>query len=181
MDFGPDKLPILPQGGEILELDASADLSGSLAIALAFRQALFDVSREVDISSMADKLGSLTNFALRVLYGDALDKNDTKRQLYGDGLAEINRRLLVLAGYEGEQSDPGEVVWGEALPVNETERGQGVVMLLQAGVISKQTAAERMGIDWEREIERMSAEQAQGDNVGAAILRAFSGGGGGLV
>ena len=56
----------------IQNLEMQSDLNSSLNFIRYLRQALFDVSRAVDIDSMADKLGSLTNFGLRVLYQDAL-------------------------------------------------------------------------------------------------------------
>jgi len=39
--------------------------------------------------------------------------------------------------------------------------------------VSKQTAARLRGYDWESEEERLNDEKVAGDNVGAALLRAF--------
>mgnify|MGYP001602612403 FL=1 len=40
-------------------------------------------------------------------------------------------------------------------------------------LISKATAASRLGYDYEEEKAKMEEEQVAGDNVGAMILRAF--------
>ena len=40
---------------------------------------------------------------MRVLYQDALEKLSVKRDLYGDFLIELNRRILVIAGTEAAE------------------------------------------------------------------------------
>jgi hypothetical protein len=136
-------------------IEMASDLASSRNLAQDLQNAVFAQAREVDISMMADKLGALTNFGLRVLYTDALQKNDTKRQLYGDALKEINRRLLVLANWTMEASDPGEVVWGNAMPLNFAEEIQADQIALEMGIVDKQTVSQRAiyvdryGADWE--------------------------------
>jgi len=183
----PDEMWAIPSGGggvepKVYNLELSSDLASSRAFALDLRQAVFDIVREVDITSMADKLGALTNFGLQVLWSDAIDKNDTKRQLYGDALKELNRRLLVLAGNEGEASNPGDIQWGKALPVNLTEEITFDKIALELGIIDKETVANlyqsRYGVDWETIQANLDA-QSEKDNqqnadVGALILRNFN-------
>lgn len=155
----------------IQNLEMQSDLSSSLGFIRYLRQALFDVSRAVDIDSMADKLGSLTNFGLRVLYQDALSKLEEKRGLYAEGIIEINHRLLELAG--AGDTDGGEVVWQDLLPENENEIAQAVKTDLELGLVSKQTASGKRGYTWEDEEARMADEKQAADNIGAALLRAF--------
>jgi hypothetical protein len=177
--WGADEMVLFMSPDAHLEnLEMQSDLASSQAFALSLRQAIFDVSRTVDISSMNDKLGALTNFGLRVLYYDALQKLNSKRELLGEALTEINHRLLVLAGIE--PSDGGVVVWQEPLPVDEAEQVRGVETALRMGVLSKETAAGLLDYDWEQEQERISgereAEQANSDNVGEMLLRNFNNG-----
>jgi len=155
----------------IQNLEMQSDLSSSLNFIRYLRQALFDVSRAVDIDSMADKLGTLTNFGLRVLYQDALSKLEEKRGLYGEAIVEINHRLLALAG--APDTDGGEVAWPDVMPVNETETSMAIRSDLELGLVSKQTASGLRGYTWEDEEERIASEKAAGDNIGAALLRAF--------
>lgn len=179
IEWGADKVVWLTGGGSgqpdpmLTNLEMTSDLASSRQLAQDIRQALFDIARTVDSSSMADALGQLTNFGLRVLYMDAINKNNTKRELYGEALLEVNRRLLVLAGAVGDAADPGAIVWPDPLPVNDQEQTTALTSDLGNGLVSKQTAAGKRGYDWESEQERMGAEQVAGDNVGAAVLRAF--------
>jgi hypothetical protein len=136
-------------------IEMESDLASSRNLAQDLQSAVFAQAREVDISMMADKLGALTNFGLRVLYTDALQKNNTKRQLYGDAIKEINRRLLVLANWTMEQSDPGEVVWGSDMPLNFMEEITADKLAIEMGIVDPQTVAmrsiyvDRYGADWE--------------------------------
>jgi hypothetical protein len=167
---------------KVFNLEMQSDLASSRAFALDLRQSIFDISREVDISSLSDKLGALTNFGLHVLYTDALDKNDTKRQLYGDALKELNRRLLVLAGYTMEASNPGKITWGEPLITNIVEEMTADEKAQNNGWIDKETLTKRYqsryGVDYETVIANL-AKQKQTDNqnnanIGAEILKRFS-------
>ena len=172
LSWGADEMIKLPgEAGKIANLEMQSDLGSSTKFMELLRQSLFDISQTVDISSMADKLGALTNFGLRVLFFDAMNKLGTKRQLYGDGLTELNRRLLVLGGKKAE--DPGRVVWQDVLPVNELDQAQTLTADLNSGVVSKETASTKRGYDWKTEEERINMARSSSDNVGAALLRAF--------
>ena len=183
IDDSPDSMMVVSNPeAKIYLLNGQSDLGSSRAFALDLRQSIFDISREVDISSMSDKLGALTNFGLQVLWSDAIDKNDTKRQLYGDVLLELNRRLLVLAGWIGPASQPGVVAWGDPLPVNVVEEMTADKMALELGIVDKGTVAERYkaryGKTWD-EIQAAIAEESAASNaanadIGAQILRNFN-------
>lgn len=163
-------------------LEMASDLSSSRNLSSDLRQSIFDISREVDMSSISDKLGALTNFGLSVLYTDAIDKNTTKRALYGDALLELNRRLLVIAGDEGLASDPGYIVWGNAMVVNIMEELTADQTALGMGIVDKQTVAERYvdryGVDWDTIQANIAndkaAENALSSDVGSIILRNFN-------
>jgi len=167
---------------KVYNLEMNSDLTSSRLLNLDLRQDIFDISREVDISSVADKIGALTNFGLRVLWSDAIDKNDTKRQLYGDFLLELNRRLLVLKNYTGEESRPGTLQWGEAMIVNVTEEMEADKMALEMGIIDKETVAKRYqhryGKEWDDIKAALADEQteanAQNADIGSMILRNFN-------
>lgn len=167
---------------KVFNLEMGSDLASSRAFAGDLRQSIFDISREVDISSMSDKLGALTNFGLHVLYTDALDKNNTKRQLYGDALLELNRRLLVISGWEMMDSFPGYIQWGEAMISNVIEDMQADQLALGMGIIDKETISrkyeDRYGVDYEQIQINMAEEAARTSaasaDIGATILRNFN-------
>jgi len=161
--------------GYIKSVEMQSDLSSSANYFTVLRQAFFDITRTVDIDSIADKLGALTNFGLKVLYQDAINKIETKRQLYGDALLEINRRLLII---NGMNPDPGEIIWHDALPENGLEISQELKTDIEIGILSPQSAADAKGYDWEQESDRIEEQQANEGTVGNEILKLFEKGGG---
>jgi len=176
--WGPDQIiSVNGPDGMLANLELMGELAGSAAFMNMLRQSLMDITRTVDISSMADKIGALTNFGLRVLYQDAIAKLSTKRELYGAALTELNRRVLTMAGWDGEDADGGVVIWPETLPSNVLDDAKALQLDLDMGLVSKQTASMHQGYDWEQELERMEGEAASADNIGAALLRAFEAGG----
>lgn len=172
LDIRADNAIFLPmETQDVKNLEMQSDLASSMAYLREIRQALFDISRTVDLDSIQDKVGALTNFGLRVLYKDALAKINTKRELFGDALVELNRRLLVMAGIADTS---GTVIFRDMLPENVVEEVAALQQDLAAGLVSKETAAQRRGYDWEKESEKLAGEQSQADNVGALLLRQFS-------
>ena len=172
IEVGPDNMINLTGAdAAINQLEPVGDLPGAAQFLLTMRQALFDITQTVDISSMNDRLGALTNFGLRVLYADATAKLGIKRELYGDGILEINRRLLALGGFAN--TSPGEIIWPDPLPKNEQEQIAALQVDLSTGLVSKQTASQNRGYDWDLEQERMSMERQSEDSLGAALLRNF--------
>jgi len=161
----------------IQNLEMQSDLASSREFLHYLRGVLFDISRTVDLSSMTDKIGALTNFALRVLYKDALDKLASKRALYGWGLSEINRRCLLLAGITTDTG--GEIIWPDPLPLNEEEQAATIQIDLGMGIVDKQTASEARGYDWDTVKERLDEETQGETNLGDRLLRDFMQGAGG--
>lgn len=169
--WGPDEMIVLSgDNAMVSNLEMQSDLASSRAFYNDLRAAIFDVSRTVDLATMKDRVGQLTNFGLRVLYMDELARITTKRALMERALLELVHRLLVI---EGVDPDPGAVYWPEILPINESERNDVNGFDLDRGLVSKQTVAEARGYDWEREQERIAEERQGEETVGAAILRAF--------
>jgi hypothetical protein len=123
------------------------------------RRTLFDITRTVDLDSLEDKLGQVTNFGLRVLYQDNMSKIQTKRRLFEDMLEELGRRMCMMAGVPFV---PFEVVWPEIIPVNLAEQAQLDQAQLTMGIVSKQTLSDRYGLDYEAEQERITQEEQTG-------------------
>lgn len=174
LSWAPDEVMQFPPGAEVKALEMASDLESSRAFGGDLREALFTVTRTTDPATIKDTIGALTNFGLRVLFKDELHKNSTKRQLLGDALLEVNHRLLRLAGFDGEDADPGAISWPDELPTDDVAQSQAITADIGNGLVSRETASTERGYDWEQESERMQAGQAQTENVGAAILRAFS-------
>lgn len=174
--WGADEMILISAAdGKISNLEMSSDLTASRGIADDLRQGLFDISRQLDISSISDKVGQLTNFGLRLLYSDSIAKTKTKRELYGEAFMEINRRLLVIAK---DVLAKCEVVFGDSIPVNEKEELDIDQQALDMGIVDKQTVAERWkkryGQDWETLQQRMSEQKASESNVGSLLIQKFN-------
>jgi hypothetical protein len=170
VSFGPDDMPLLPEGADMRQLAYVNDLSSASNYLLSLRQSMFDITRTVDISSMSDKLGALTNFGLHVLYQDALSKLETKQALYGEGLEEINRRLLTIAGLN---DDPGEVEFGDALPENTVETVNAEKAMMDMGIQSKQGASQSLGIEYEETQAEIDESKANEKSFGQNLLDNF--------
>ena len=148
---------------------------GDLAAAREFlnwkRSFFMDACRTVDIHTLIDRAGAMTNFYLRVMYQDNINKIDTKRELMGDALEELAQHLQIMNGF---QPLDAEVKWPEFVPQNDVETAQYAQTLTGMGVESKQTVAETLGLDWTKEQERLQQEQRVSSNIGAEFLRAFN-------
>jgi hypothetical protein len=155
----------------VYNLAQIGDLVGAITFLKGLRQYIFDITRTVDIDSLEDKLGSLTNFALHVIYQDQSNMIATKRELMGDALEEINRRLLELGGFADVET---EVIWPNTVPQNEGEIATYYETLQRLGVVDKQTIAEELGLNWDVIQERLQGEQQQTDNLGAFLLKNFT-------
>ncbi len=157
IDIGADQA-IKINGGpdtDIKQLEQLSDLTGSMEYLRMLRQAMFDIARVVDIDSLEDKLGAMTNFALRVLYQDNINMIATKRELLGDMLEELVQRLLVIGG----KADIGvKVIWPDFIPENDAELTQAYSADLNMGIVSHQTIAGLRGYDWKKEQDRILEE-----------------------
>jgi hypothetical protein len=154
----------------IENLEMQSDLASSMAYLEFLQAAMFREHQAVDMTSLKDRIGQLTNFGLRVLFKDSLDKSRVKRTLYGGGLCEVSARTLKLLGLSEEMPT---AQWPDPLPNNDTEQVGVQVQEIGAGTLSRQTAAEDRGRDWERESERMSEErEAEQGQLADVLLNA---------
>jgi len=156
---------------DIYNLEMESDLSSSRALAELLAAEIWHVARMVDPASIKDKIGDITNFALRVLYSDAIKKIETKRLLYGEGLEELSMHGLELQGIV--LPDTIAVIWPEVLPEDDAEITQRLLSELEAGIIDKQTYREKVGYDHEQIIQRLAEQGTTEDNLGARLLSAF--------
>lgn len=156
---------------KVQNLEMQSDLASSMAFMAQLQAQFWAEHRGVDLTSIKDRLGQLTNFGLRVLFGDAMDKLGTKQELYGMGLKRINRYALELLGYGPDNLT--EVIWPDVLPTSGLETTQVQQMRLDMGIQSKQTTAMMLGLDWEEEQERMQDEKAGETDIGSMLLSAF--------
>jgi len=131
------------------------------------RGAFFSEKRVVDPAAIKDKLGALTNFAVRMLYTSQLNAADMKMLLHGRGVAEVTRRALELINVMVERV---ESKWDDPLPQDRGEIVKAAKIESDLGVTSKQTIQEELGRDPAQESERMDDEQTDAANATADLL-----------
>lgn len=169
---GADKIIDVGAMGELSVIQPVSDLTSSQNFLQWYIKQLYATTRTVDLDSLADKLGALTNFGLHVLFKDTLTKLATKRALYGEMLTELNRRLLVIGGFAN--TDPGKIEWHDVIPENKQDTATYLQALKNLGVISNETIAMRAGLDYTAEQEKIANDKAGEANIGAMLLSAFN-------
>ncbi|RLG68947.1 MAG: hypothetical protein DRO11_08390 [Methanobacteriota archaeon] len=162
-----------PDKAEIFNLEMQSDLPAVFNFFQIIREAFWTIGREADPSVFKEKIGNVTNFGLRVLYMDALNKLGQKRQTYGKVLSNLLERCLELKGFNNLRALPN---WSDPLPTDPRETVQTLQMERDMQIVSRETAALERGRNWEVEKRRMQ-EDAQGQSVGKRLLRMLQAGG----
>jgi hypothetical protein len=143
-------------GAELFNLEMQSDLEASHKFYQQLRSAFFAMGRMPDVSQIGD-LGALTNFGLRVLFADALERTMVKRNTYGDLITGVNRLLCLIAG-KGENITT-TITWPDPLPTNREELVRTVSSEQSTGLTSDETLTGDLGRDYADEQQRLEAER----------------------
>lgn len=171
IEAGPGNILELPNAeAKMYNLEMASDLGSSLEYMKMLRQAFFGEARVVDLATIGDKLGQITNFGVRMIFSRMVDLLTERRRLYGRGIEEISRRVLLMMGMA---ADDVTILWEKMLPQNVLEQLQALSIEAQIGTLSKQTIATELGRDFEQELERVQEEQVRGGEAVANTLVAL--------
>ncbi len=133
-----------------------SDLGSSMQMLNELKQSYFNQSRVVVLSGGLESFRGMTNLGIRSVFMDMIAKNETLRRQYAYGIQQINQTLLAI---DGRDADIQTVVeWGEALPVDNREELDLIQRQMQLGLISKRTAANMLGINYDTELGNMVEE-----------------------
>lgn len=155
---------------KVYNLEMQSDLGSAYQMLMALKETFAKVTGVPDLDPGTVNVGALSGFALRILYGDLLEKTRVKRVTYGATLSDVNATLLEMGGFgEGVRV---KNIWAEALPSNEVEQVQALTADRTAG-LSLETYLERRGYNAEREKERIGTERATGGTLAEELLRNF--------
>lgn len=163
-DTAVNRLWTIPNAdARVTNVEMQSDLASSMNFAAVMREALFAQFRELDPLSVQDKLGAITNFGLRVMYSDTLNKQGVKRMLATPALLLLCRNVLELGGYN--RAIRINAIWPDTLPNDRLAEAQHLQIMSGLG-LSQQTALERAGYDPEQEAQRralvtMEQQEAQ--------------------
>lgn len=144
------------EDGELFNLEMQSDLESSRKFYLELRSAFYAQGRMPDVAQVGN-LGALTNFGLRVLFADALERTATKQMMYGELIIGINRTLCLISG-NGDNVTT-KLTWPDPLPVNKLENVQNVAAELATGLTSNETLAGALGRDYPDELARLLDEK----------------------
>lgn len=171
IEVDTDETIILPNvDAKLWNLEMITNLGSSMEYLKHLERILFLNARVPEVSlGNLDGIGAISGIALQLLYQPLLDKNETKRRLYGEMLELLNAALLVIGGFRQSVDDVDiHVIWPEALPRDMMEERHATGIDMERGLISKENASERLNINYEIEQARIKKEQAEaGPEAGA--------------
>jgi len=160
---------------KVTNLEMQSDLGSAFAFLQFLTQQFSNIGRDLDVASLADKIGQITNYGLHVLADAALKKLGEKRLNYGRAIIQINRIFLELGGFPVQDT---KLHWQHPLPEDALEEVKRLKDEREMGIVSKESAAEERGRNWQTEKDRIESEQANDGNAGEMMLRAFERGAG---
>lgn len=165
-------LTVPADGAQVFNLEMQSDMQSSMQLAQIISAGLWQSGGMVDPQTLKDQVGTLTNFGLRVLFSDAIKRIEKKRLLYAEAFEQIAQRGLIIANLT--PPDSVLTIWPEVLPEDDTSENQVLSQQLADGIISKETYRDEIGIDNQKELQRLQDEGANNGNVGASILGILS-------
>jgi hypothetical protein len=155
---------------KVFNLEMQSDLASAYSMLQALKETYSKVTGVPDLDPDKVNVGALSGFALRILYGDLLDKTMTKRVTYGATLSDVNATLLEMA--DQQIDTPVNTLWKDPLPESVQE---SITALAQdrANGLSLETYLERRGYDAEREMQRIADEKGRASTLGEELLKSF--------
>lgn len=141
-------------------LEMQSDLQSSMGFLDYLTQSFLAERRVVVLKGDVADMQRVTNLGLRALYIDQIAKTEELRRTYGRGIRRISQLLLAVANKIWQGRGIREI-WADPLPVSELETMQVVQGELSLGIISKESASKRMGLDWDLEQMRMAEEETE--------------------
>lgn len=155
LDWSPGKTLDLGGSGEMHALEMTTDMTASQNHLRSLIKAYHEITRVPENDPDSLKLGSMSGFALRILYSDLIEKTETKRRLYGRALAQICEYSLELMGFAAQ---PVTLHWRDPLPLDERAQMEQDRFDLDYTLASRETVRSRRGLDQEIEEQRIAAE-----------------------
>lgn len=156
--WGVQDLWTIPdKDGSIQNLEMQSDLAANREFYKELRQALYNSARMPDVTAFEGTLGAMTNFGLRILFADLLEKTAVKQLLYGGLIEELNRRLAELGGFGPDVETT--LSWPDPLPVDMGGKTNEITAKKASGLVSDETLTAELGYDYADEQERLDAEK----------------------
>jgi hypothetical protein len=152
---------------KVQNLEMQSDLVSSMAMLDFLKTAFWTIGRGMDPSVYKDKIGQITNFALRVLAIRAIHKMGDKRLSYGKALREVNRRALEMIGYPNVETT---IAWPLPLPEDPESELRVLGEEIALKILSRQTASEQRGRNYELEQKRIKEWEKANKSLGDFLI-----------
>jgi len=96
-----DETVVLPSpDAELHNLEMLNDLSSAIDFYKRLKEALHETSQIPEVAlGKLESTNGLSGLALQILYQPLIEKTETKRQLYGEMLVDLNRRMLEVGDF----------------------------------------------------------------------------------
>lgn len=158
--WGPgDMWTVADPQAEIKNLEMQSDLAAARQFYIDLRDALYVTSRIPDLSTLGPRLGQITNFGLHVLFADLIEKNETKRVLYGGLIVRLNRLLALIGGYGDNVTTT--LTWPDPLPEDGLAKTAEIAAKQKTGLVSDETLTAELGYRYADEQKRLTDERAK--------------------
>jgi hypothetical protein len=144
------------ESAKVFNLEMNSDLASSMSFMHFLTEAFMAQSRVSMLRGGPDQFKNITNLGIKAAFLDMIAKNEILRRQYGQAIAQISQRLLML-GNRPYAVQP-ILRWSSALPISEAEAAQVAQTEIAMGVLSRETAAGKLGLDWQHESSRLTAE-----------------------
>lgn len=154
LDIAPGAVLEVNADGDIYVVEVKADNAAAFRLVEYLQSSFFAASRQVDPATIKDKLGDLTNFGLRILYGDALQKRNDKWLDAGEVLKQAVQRALLLATGQAVKVN---ITPAEMLPSNIAETAHAMQTAQTFG-LSSASALTKLGFDPTTEEDKRQRE-----------------------
>jgi hypothetical protein len=169
---GTDTSAITPTPGSITDLGSpdakvfAVTANGDIAQMMAFAEMLREDMDEatstpgVALARMTTlPRGALSGITVRLLYGARIARTEHERRLYGQGIRDICKRLLILCGQQAASEQDVMLTWQDPLPQDDLAMAQMALALQQLG-LSDHTVYQLIGQNYDIE-QQFKASEAQ--------------------
>jgi hypothetical protein len=175
-EIAPDELwTIENEEARMQSIEMQSDLKSSMDFGNNLRNFFFTKMRVIDVSTIKDRIGQITNFGVKMLYNDMLKNVEDRRTRTSNKAINVAfRRMMYMVGFEvdGIMSE-----WNDPLPIDRKELVEMVEKEKGLSFTSDQTLAKELGRDYAKEMMQLreEADTRIDDRVSAVIRLAESG------
>jgi len=149
-----DNMWAVPDGATVSILEYQGDVMPSMLQKVKY---LEDYLKAKNPELMLSEVKESTGYALRLKLLKLVKKIEAYKKNYYNGLKRALRLVALYKGYDSDFS----IYSDDIIPNDILEDVQRFAQMINMGILSKQTASERLGINYELEQERINQDPPQ--------------------